>query len=97
MNNRCLSKGKKSPQTNTFGPAFTLRSNINEEDLKMSEGDQFLTTKEAAALLRISPLHLLTKTSNGKIPYYKLGRSNLYRKSELLRMILKEKRGPRCD
>lgn len=56
-------------------------------------GEYWLNTKEAANYLRLSVAELRNKSSNGKIPYYKLGRSNRYCKSELEALLLKNKRG----
>lgn len=50
--------------------------------------------KEAARFLRVSQQMLWNLTSNGKVPYYKLGRSNRYRLDELEALLLKNKRGP---
>lgn len=55
--------------------------------------DEWLNTEEAARYLKVSKGELLNKTSNGKIPYYKFGRSNRYRKNELDALLLKNKRG----
>jgi excisionase family DNA binding protein len=54
---------------------------------------QWLTTKEAAAYLRISPKYLLNLTSNGRVRYYKLGRSNRFLMSELSQLLLAQPRG----
>lgn len=56
-------------------------------------GEYWLNTEEAANYLRLSVAELRNKTSNGKIPFYKLGRSNRYLKSELDALLLKNKRG----
>lgn len=56
--------------------------------------DEWMTTEEAAAFLKIGIPSLRNMTSNGKVPYYKLGRRNRYRKLELVEMLMAEKRGP---
>ena len=60
--------------------------------LKIEE-DEWLTTKEAAKYLKIRQDCLLRLVSNGKVPYYKLGRSNRYLKSELRKLVLGQPRG----
>lgn len=55
--------------------------------------DEFFTSKEAAAFLKISEAALRNKTSSGQIPYYKFFRSNRYKKSDLLNLLLSNKRG----
>lgn len=57
------------------------------------ESEEFLTTKEAAAFLKISEAVLRNKTSSGQVPYYKFFRSNRYKKSDLLSLLLTNKRG----
>jgi excisionase family DNA binding protein len=58
------------------------------------QNDEWLTTEEAAAYLKISVGSLRNMTSNGHVPYYKLARRNRYRRDELRDLLLNEKRGP---
>ncbi len=67
-------------------------SNKDNKDLEVEQ--EWLTTPEAAEYLRISVGQLRNMTSNGYVPYYKLGRSNRYLKEELKQMLLDNKRGP---
>ncbi len=60
-------------------------SSLTTEDL--------LTTEEAASFLKISVGTLRNLTSNGHIPYYKLGRRNRYILDDLRKLILSNKRG----
>ena len=60
--------------------------------LKIKESD-WLNSKEAAEYLRISQATLRNMTSNGRLPYCKLGRSNRYSLQELESLLLKNKRG----
>ncbi len=53
---------------------------------------EWLNSEEAAIFLRISVKVLRNMTSNGQIPFYKLGRRNRYRKCELEAMLLSKKR-----
>lgn len=55
--------------------------------------EEWLTTKEAAAYLKIPVSTLWTLSSNGKVPYYKLGRSNRYAVADLRNLLLSQKRG----
>ncbi len=55
--------------------------------------DCWMTTKEAAEYLRLGCKRLLNMSSNGQIPYHKLGSSNRYLKSELIAMLNKNRRG----
>jgi excisionase family DNA binding protein len=47
----------------------------------------YLTTAEAAEFLRVSEAHLRNLTSARKVRYFKLGRSNRYKQSDLLKLI----------
>jgi len=53
----------------------------------------WLNSNEAANFLKVSLPMLWNLTSNGKVPYYKFGRSNRYRLDELEALLLKDKRG----
>jgi excisionase family DNA binding protein len=54
---------------------------------------EIMTTAEAADYLRIPKASLLNLSSNGKVPYYKFQRRNRYLKSDLLKLLLSNKRG----
>jgi excisionase family DNA binding protein len=56
---------------------------------------EWLDSNEAAQFLKVSVPMLRNMTSNGQIPYYKLGRRNRYRVDELRALLTKEKRGPK--
>ena len=55
--------------------------------------EKMMTSEEAAEFLGISIQSLLNRVSAGSIPYYKLGRLNRYKKSELAQLLLSNKRG----
>jgi excisionase family DNA binding protein len=55
--------------------------------------DEWLTSDEAAAFLKISPATLRNLTSSGKIPFYKFGCRNRYCKRELKNMLLSNRKG----
>lgn len=54
---------------------------------------EWMTTREAAAYLRVSVATLRNMTSNGEIPYRKLGRRNRYLLVELRQLLNSQKRG----
>jgi excisionase family DNA binding protein len=53
----------------------------------------WLDSKEAAHFLKVSVPMLRNMTSNGQVPFYKLGRRNRYRSDELEALLLKDRRG----
>lgn len=75
----------------TFGPLQDTPSSSSA--LVCSLKIEWLDTEEAASLLRISVKALRNMTSNGQLPFYKLGRRNRYRKDELEAQLLSQKRG----
>ncbi len=60
--------------------------------LEKEDNFQWMTTKETANYLKISVGQLLNLTSRGVLPYYKLGRSNRYLKSELDSYLMSTRR-----
>jgi excisionase family DNA binding protein len=54
---------------------------------------EWLTSSEAAEYLGITTKTLMNLTSNGHVPYYKLGRRNRYLKNELRMLLLSQRRG----
>lgn len=58
-----------------------------------NQNDEWLTSREAAAYLKISEACLRNLCSNGQIPYYKLERRNRYRLKDLEDLLLQTKRG----
>lgn len=55
--------------------------------------DEWLNSLEAATLLKVSVAMLRNMASSGQIPFYKLGRRNRYKRSELEALLHKNKRG----
>lgn len=55
--------------------------------------NEWLSTKEAAAYLRITVGSLHNMSSNGLIPYYKLGKRNRYRLEDLRKTLIDSKKG----
>lgn len=66
---------------------------IDFKEVPSESTNEWLSSDEAAAYLRVSVGTLRNLTSNGHIPYYKLGRRNRYRISELRSLLLANKRG----
>lgn len=58
-----------------------------------TEENEWLTTEEAAAYLRLSVGAFRNLTSDGHIPHYKLGRRNRYLRSELRKLLSGQARG----
>ena len=62
-------------------------------DNQICQSQEWLTTEEAAAYLRISIASLRNLTSNGRVIYYKLGRRVRYQRTDLQNLLLQNKRG----
>ena len=60
------------------------KTDINDSSLAPSEDR--LTQKEAANFLGISVTSLISWKKQGKIPYYQIGKSIFFSKSELLKI-----------
>ena len=69
----------------------SLLQNGEISSLKIEE--EWVDSKTAARYLKISDRTLYNLTSNGKIVYYKFGRRNRYRLSELKKLLLAQRRG----
>lgn len=54
---------------------------------------EWFNTEQVARYLGLSSAAIRNMTSNGQIPYYKLGRRNRYRAPELRELLLSRKRG----
>ena len=54
---------------------------------------EVLTSEEAASYLRVSVGSLRNMTSNGHVPYCKLGGRNRYLKKDLQQLLLSKRRG----
>ena len=82
---------------------FTQNTDINTS-LKIGETElasvdsslsnrEWLNTEQAADYLAISVGALRNMTSNGQVPYYKLGNRNRYSVTQLRQLLLSRKRG----
>ena len=69
-----------------------IKDEENPRSFKI-EYDEWMTSKEAANLLKIGVQSLMNMASNGQIPYFKLGRRNRYRRSDLVKLLLANARG----
>jgi excisionase family DNA binding protein len=70
--------------------------NLVENDLFLDcslKTENLMTSEEAASFLKISVGTLRNLTSNGHVPYYKLGRRNRYILDDLRKLVLSNKRG----
>lgn len=56
------------------------------------EAEEVLTVKQCAALLGYSPDHIYAQASKSLIPYYKIGGSLRFRKSEVLEWVFKNRK-----
>ena len=74
-------------------PFDPTRAKVRNNNDSLKTESEWLTTDEAAEYLRTSPQNIRNLTSNGKLPYYKFGRRNMYLKSELRDQLLSNKRG----
>lgn len=54
---------------------------------------EWLTTEDAAEYLGLSIGALRNMTSNGDVPYYKLGRRNRYKTDDLRRLLTLKRKG----
>ncbi len=50
-------------------------------------GERYLTDKEVSTRLRVSRRALQDYRNGGRLPYYKLGGKNLYRETDIQRML----------
>ena len=62
-------------------------NNISNNEVNKDEA--FLTQKQAAKFLKITPATLIGWKKAGKVPYYQQGRTIMFKKSELLSMMEK--------
>jgi excisionase family DNA binding protein len=77
---------------NTLTKGDSIFENGIESESVIAE-DAWLDTAQAALFLKVSKKSLLNMTSNGEIPFSKLGRRNRYLKSDLHGLLLANRRG----
>lgn len=71
----------------------TQNASLLEDSKSSLKTEEVMTTEEAAEFLRVPKASLLNLSSNGKVPYYKFQRRNRYLKSDLLQLLLRNRRG----
>ena len=81
-----------SLQKNLSGHEPSTGLNHDSGSLKIEKSD-WLNSIDAASYLGVTVETLRNMTSNGQIPYYKLGQRNRYLQYELQNLLLKNKRG----
>jgi excisionase family DNA binding protein len=59
--------------------------------------NEIMNSAEAAQYLRVSRKRLQNMVSQGMVPYSKLGRSNRFFRSQLDKLLTKQRRGPIYD
>ncbi len=69
---------------------FTANDTYIDSSLKTKE---WLTTNQAAEYLNIPIGSLRNLTSNGKVPYHKLGNLNRYHLLELRNLLFRQQKG----
>lgn len=74
-----------SPCSNT-----AVDSNHSKIFNNLISGEEWLSTKEAAAYLKISPRTILNLCSNGTLTYHKLGRRNRYLQDDLRVLLIRK-------
>ncbi len=80
----------RSQNCYSFGEEVSLPAN----GLITTESETWFTSPQAAEFLGISVQALMNKVSGGKVPFYKFGRRNRYKKSELVFLLSAGRRGP---
>jgi excisionase family DNA binding protein len=59
---------------------------VNEEEIKAIQAREWLTLKEAALLLNVSPLTLRRWTLAGKVKSEKVGKKHAFRRVEFMKI-----------
>ena len=70
---------------------FSTNNDLSKYDTSTTV---WMDSEEAAFFLRTNVKTLLNLCNSGKIPYYKFGRLNRYKRNELEQMLECQKRGP---
>jgi excisionase family DNA binding protein len=81
---KSLDKTEKTQNIQTIDDTQESTSSLK------SEYGEWLTTKQAALFLGISPGVLRNKVSFGEVPAYKFGRLNRYRRNDLEGLLRKK-------
>lgn len=91
-----LGEEKNEKMTKSIDPRLNYCQGPDEMvvDASSSLTSEWLDSRQAAQFLKVSVPMLRNMTSNGQVPFYKLGRRNRYRVDELEALLLKGRRGP---
>lgn len=96
MSRRKITKPVDSTKKLSEDSASIVALTMVSQDCSLKvEETEWLTSDEAAEYLRVSTGTLRNMTSNGRIPYVKLGRSNRYNRHELQQLLFSARRGVR--
>lgn len=87
------SKSCHLPARRGTNQAFGGQNRVAELDACSLKTEEWMNTEEAARYLRLSVGALRNLTSNGKVPYHKLGNRNRYLLDDLRKLLLANKRG----
>jgi excisionase family DNA binding protein len=79
LREKAISRAKLETEVKWEPEAF-----INEERVKMIQAKEWLTLKEAALLLNVSPLTLRRWTLAGKLTSKKVGKKHAFRRTDLI-------------
>jgi len=85
--------GKKSASTFASVRPTPAGAKAQLFDNQICQSQEWLTTEEAAAYLRISVGALRNMTCNGQVPYHKLFGRNRYKIEDLQSLHLKKEKG----
>ena len=77
-------------QDTQSSPLFEI---LNSKEIESFGSDEWLTTDEAAAFIKVSAYSLRNMSSNGFVPYHKLQSRNRYRKSDLIKLLTTTRMG----
>lgn len=78
---------------------MTFFDNLKIDDIQSLQNSSlkfesdWMTTAEVASFLRVSVGQIRNWTSNGRLPYNKLGKLNRYSRKEIESLLLSNKRG----
>lgn len=96
INNKIENNIKSFEKTNT-NRSENIISGVNElsfSQTRLGSEIVWFSTLQTASYLDLSVQAVLNMTSNGKLPYYKLGRRNRYKKSDLDMILEANRKGP---
>ncbi len=86
--------GVKVKTSNNFNFIAKRSDSVVQNDQSSSlKIEEWLTSDEAALYLKVSVGTLRNLTSNGHVPYHKLGNRNRYLRDDLRNLLLKNRRG----